>query len=426
VGGSTVINEGDCTRIPAPVLDHWKRLAGVDGYAEGDLAPAYERVERALGVQPVPDNLLNRNNRLLAAGAEHLGHDHGVFRQNRSGCVGSGYCLIGCAYDAKKGAHLTYLPRAVAQGARLQADARAERVVARSGGGWRVEGAIVERATRRARLGFSAEAPVVIVAAGTIHSPVLLARSGLAGASGQLGRNLSLQPQAPVIALFPEPVVAYRGIPQSVYVSAFDAATAEDGLGGFRMEGIVGGPAMSGSLIGGFGLAHKEQMTRFNHVAANLLLVPDRPTGRVEVDRKGRVHIRYEPTAEWKERLRQGLRRSAEIWFAAGADTVMTSSETTAPLTRNDDPKRLGDVPLDPGLFRLISAHPQGTCRLGADARRSVVDAGLEVHGHRGLFVMDASVFPTSASTHTMIPIMAMMDLAAQRLVDRKGSFWGT
>ncbi|MCA9771884.1 MAG: VOC family protein, partial [Myxococcales bacterium] len=49
VGGSTVINEGDCTRIPAPVLDHWKRLAGVDGYAEGDLAARYA----PLGFEPL-------------------------------------------------------------------------------------------------------------------------------------------------------------------------------------------------------------------------------------------------------------------------------------------------------------------------------------------------------------------------------------
>lgn len=425
VGGSTVINEGDCTHIPPAVLAHWKRLSGVDGLTEADLAPAYARVEAALEVQAVPDALLNRNNRLLAAGAAKLGHSHGVFRTNRAGCTGSGYCLIGCAYDAKKGAHLNYLPRAAAAGARVQADARAERIVRLPDGRWRVEGAIVAGPARAPRLAFAAEAPVVVVAAGAIHSPALLARSGLAGGSGALGANLTLQPQAPVIALFEEPVVAYRGIPQSVFVDAFDAASAEEGLGGYRMEGIVGGPAMSGSLIGGFGVEHKRWMTRFNDVAANLLLVPDRPTGRVETDRKGRVRIRYAPTKEWQSRMREGLRRSAEIWFAAGAEYVMTACEVAQPLRRGDDPRGLGDVPLDPGLFRFISAHPQGTCRMGADPRAAVVDASLEVHGHPGLFVMDASVFPTSASTHTMIPIMAVMDLAARRLLDRRGRLWG-
>jgi choline dehydrogenase-like flavoprotein len=39
------------------------------------------------------------------------------------------------------------------------------------------------------------------------------------------------------------------------------------------------------------------------------------------------------------------------------------------------------------------------------------------VHGLDNLYVMDASVMPTSAATHTMMPIMVMADRAVHRLL---------
>ena len=55
---------------------------------------------------------------------------------------------------------------------------------------------------------------------------------------------------------------------------------------------------------------------------------------------------------------------------------------------------------------------------MSLDARRGVVDPDHRVHGVPGLYVTDASVMPTSASTHTMIPIMAMADRAARRMLE--------
>ena len=77
---------------------------------------------------------------------------------------------------------------------------------------------------------------------------------------------------------------------------------------------------------------------------------------------------------------------------------------------------------MKPESTTLLSAHPQGTCRMGEDARRAVVDSRGRFHGLDGLWITDASVFPTSASTHTMIPIMAFADLAARSIAQQRSA----
>ena len=163
----------------------------------------------------------------------------GTFDHNRVGCVGSGYCLIGCAYDAKKGAHLTYLPAALAAGATVYTDCRVERIERLAGG--------ARRARRRGRardagraLPLRVDAERVVLSAGTIHTPASSGARARAGPAA-LGRNLSLQPQLPVVAEFDDDrrIELWRGIPQSAFASAADD-DAEHGLGGFDVEGING------------------------------------------------------------------------------------------------------------------------------------------------------------------------------------------
>lgn len=420
-GGSTVINAADCEPTPAPVYEHWRHRHGL-ALDAGELAESQARVFAMLGVRPIEAGQVNRNNALPMQGARALGWRTGTFLHNREGCVGSGYCMIGCAYDAKKGAHLNYLPRAVEAGADVYTDVRIERIVPRTGGGFLASGFVVERGPRTPRLSFEVQAERVVLAAGAVHSPAILDASGLARDLPALGRNVSLQPQLPVAALFGDDldVVAWRGIPQSTYCDEFDAHTAEQGLGGFRFEPLSVGIAQLASNLGGFGAEHKALMAKLRHAAMALLLVPDAPSGSLAWTRGERgfeASIEYVPTAEWTQRLRRGLRAVAEAYFEAGAHEVRTASDVFEPLRDRSDLGRTDSFPIRSGVTRLISAHVQGSCRMGTDPRASVVDLEHRVHGVPGLYVVDASVFPTSASTHTMIPVMTFADRAARRML---------
>jgi choline dehydrogenase-like flavoprotein len=63
--------------------------------------------------------------------------------------------------------------------------------------------------------------------------------------------------------------------------------------------------------------------------------------------------------------------------------------------------------------------HPIGTCRMGEDPRTSVVNSRCESHDISGLYVADASIFPTSISVDPSISIMAFAAKTASHLIAR-------
>ncbi len=423
-GGGTVINVSDAFDIPPEVLAHWQRAYGTSEWTEKNLAASYARVHQNVNVKRINKSLVNRNNGLLLETAHKLGWSADVMYSNRRGCVGSGACLMGCAYDARLGTNLTYLPWAVQKGAHVYTDVRCDRLERVGGSRWRVHCTVVERGLRTARLPLTIDCERIVLSASAIFTPAILLRSGLGNGLPQLGKNLTLQPQLGIIGRFDETeeIVHWRGAPQAVEVNEFADNSAERGLSGFRLEGIGGvlGPTMI--MTPGFGRDQKRFGKAMRNLSVTLLLVPDQPSGQVSYQwgEDGRItpKIEYAFSDEWKRRLRIGMHRGAELLFAAGAREVAIAHQTFAPLTSPDQLSRIEDFPIVPGWATFISAHNQSTCRMGTSAANSVVDQNLKVHSLDNVYVMDGSVMPSSASTHTMIPIMVAADFAVHRMLD--------
>jgi choline dehydrogenase-like flavoprotein len=73
-----------------------------------------------------------------------------------------------------------------------------------------------------------------------------------------------------------------------------------------------------------------------------------------------------------------------------------------------------------PGLEEAVRAgvdvyfHPVGTCRMGrADDPLAVVDARGRVHGLDGLWVVDASIMPTTPAAGTNLPTIMVAERCA-------------
>jgi choline dehydrogenase-like flavoprotein len=102
VGGSTIHNTNLCKRTPPEILDLWARKYGVVDCSLSDLRPIFEEMERDLSVTEIAEPLRNGNNQVLARGMKALGFHGGPLKHNRVGCRESGFCELGCAYDAKR------------------------------------------------------------------------------------------------------------------------------------------------------------------------------------------------------------------------------------------------------------------------------------------------------------------------------------
>jgi choline dehydrogenase-like flavoprotein len=419
VGGSTVHNLCYCFRAPEPILRLWQREFGLASLTPEALVPHFERVERHLKVKPIREDEINAMNRVFRAGAEKLGYSGLVAKHNRENCAQTGYCILGCYLGAKQSMLMTYVPRAEEAGARIFANARAERIEIENDRVRRVRGHAVDGAGRPGRR-FEIAAKVVVLSAGAISSPDLLLRSGIANSSGLVGRNLHLHPQVMLAGVFEEALHPYRGIPQSYYVDEF-IDLERDPRSGYVLMPVTGFPALTAANLPGFGRDHYRFMKSFDRLAGLLVLVHDQSCGSVRPGASlGSPEIRYSLEEEDRRQLARGLVHSAEVLFAGGARRVVVPYWLDPLVLEPGDP--LGVIEergVRQGEIGMSAAHPQSTCGMGSDPSKSVVGEFGESHDVSGLFVADMSVFPTSLGAPPQITTAALADRTAHHILER-------
>ncbi len=413
VGGTTVINSGTCFRAPDKVLNEWVSRFGLEGYDPQSLAPIFERIETILNVMPVPWEIIGRNAEIFDRGVRALGLKGEPLRRNIKDCRGCGVCAFGCPSDAKQAMHLSYLPRAASNGARIYARCRAEVLQKRGQRVVGVDASILDRCTEtvKGRLRVTAEA--VVVSCGAIHTPGFLRLNKVGLGSGELGRNLRLHPALSVSASFDEDIYAWRGTLQSYGV---DHLVASDDVM-LEVTSLLPSMAINAGKV--VGRETKSMLADFKRRAACGLFVSDSSSGRVlQLSRRTTPVVLYRLNRQDTERLLRGMALVAEIFFAAGAHTVHTGHSEIPILKNSKDLSELRDVGRwgSSGLFPT-AFHPMGTCRMGPDPKHSVVGLDGQVHGTERLYVADGSLFPTCVGVNPQETIMAFATKIAERIV---------
>jgi choline dehydrogenase-like flavoprotein len=365
-----------------------------------------------LHVTPVDAERMGRNGQVLREGAEALGVSHHPLARNAGRCTTCSSCPYGCRLDAKRAMHVSYLPRAVAAGARVRAGVEARRI---RFDGERATGLDCVAGTARrdgppprpfrvdARRG-------VIVAGGAFGTPELLLRSGVRSRSGELGQNLRIHPACWVGARFEDEIRGWDGVMQSYAVDEWQA----DGL---LLEATFTPLAFGGHWMPGIGAEHQERLASYGHVASTGVHLSDRSRGRVALAGDGSLRITYRLIRDDARRLAFGIARAAELFYAAGAREVYPQLAGVPVLPRN----RIAELDSSPPparRMRLEAFHPLGTARMDADPSYGVVGPTGAVHGHRGLYVADGSIFPSSIGVNPMMTIIAMSGRIARGLAE--------
>jgi choline dehydrogenase-like flavoprotein len=413
VGGSTVINGAIVHRLPEPIFAQWVRDFGVGTTLRFEhLQTLYDRLDAELSVAPGPAAILGQNNLRMQQGVEKQGIRGNVILRNVVGCEGTTRCLQGCPRGRKQSMDLSFLPRAMADGARIYSEARVEQVIQRGGRASGVRGTFVGGSPRRpmGRFVFRARRAVVL-AASAIQTPVLLRRSGVLGA-GLVGSRLQAHPGASIMGVFPDPIRMWEGITQGYETTHWWSEK-------MKFETVGMPPEVALARLPGLGPRLMDRIGSLDRCAQWGVQVRSSALGTVRPGLFGNTSIRWDWTDEDICILKVGLQRVALLMFDAGAERIYPGIHgLPEELDSPDGMKALDDLPNDPRLFHGIVSHMFGTALMGPHADRAVVDDRGAVHGMPGLWVADSAIFPTNMGVNPAHTVCALAWHIAEQLLE--------
>jgi choline dehydrogenase-like flavoprotein len=421
LGGGTTVNWMTSLRTPENTLREWEQHSGLHGcFTSSQLQQSFAAVERRISVN-TEHSQPNLQNQVLFDGARTLGYHAAVTPRNAVGCdQRCGFCNLGCRYGCSQSTLKTYLQDAHDHGASILVHCSADRVLLEDGRVAGVEARIDDRETGKTYR-VTIRARMVVVAAGALYTPIILQRSGLD--NPHIGRHLHLHPTAISVGVYPEKIRAWQGVLQSVYSNQFQRL---DGNYGYTLEVAPTHPGLFGLATPWYSARnYRDEMASVAHLASIIILTRDKGEGVVSIDRAGEPTVNYKVSAYDRRHLLHGLRLGARIHLAAGAERVISLQNKPTDLRCSTQEaiqkQRLREFDrlvkrhgLRSNRIVMFSAHQMGTCRMGTNAKTSVTNGYQQVHGVKGLYVCDSSVFPAACGVNPMLSIMALAHQASQ------------
>lgn len=407
VGGSSVHTGGVCFRIPSAIHREWERDLGLNSLSERACEDAYRAVEARVRVAEVPASARSIATNRFVEGAAKLGIPFKPMRRNAAECEGNGVCNFGCPKHAKLSVDLSYLPDAIAMGTRVFADALVTTIERRGDRVTGVSGELLAGAKKRR---FTVHARAVVIACGTLHTPVLLGKNGVS--SPHLGRHVTLHPSVRLAAQWPDDLRGWDGALQSVFSDHF----ASEGI---TLNGVYSAINVLASALPGLGPSHRRRVREMAGLGCFGGLVHDEGGGRVRLTPGREGLLTYEMSPRDLARLRRAITIMGEMALAGGAKEVLVPIFGAPPVRDRATLRRLETDPLDPRRMECIAFHPLGSARMANDERRGVTGPDGAVYGASGLFVADGSVLPSSIGVNSQLPIMTMATKIAWGLRER-------
>jgi choline dehydrogenase-like flavoprotein len=246
-------------------------------------------------------------------------------------------------------------------------------------------------------------------------TPLLLLASGLANASGQVGRNLQFHPGVAVMGVFPERVDPQFGATQGMQSLHFLHE-------GFKLETLWAPPAVLAVRLPGAGLALKERLAEIPFASiVDAIASCHRSLGSVRPRRRGSL----DPVLEWRLHpedlpvLGRALEVIVDVLFAAGARKVLPGVHGLPDEMVPADSARLRGRKYRSTDFVMAANHAFCTTRMHGDPGQGVVDESGRCHDLDNLYVADTGVFPRCTSVNPMLTGMALAHRTARHLRDR-------
>jgi choline dehydrogenase-like flavoprotein len=407
VGGSTLINSAICFRTPDKILDDWVDNYGCSRLNKAEMQPRLDRVWETIGVTVNPVAFQRNNNLIFKAGADALGIPGDWLPRSAPGCIGCGVCQMGCPTGGKSSADRSFLPIALATGnCSVHGDCRVQSVETEGGRVTAVSGQMIDPSDLKPKGHFRVRARAFVSSAGPVGTPRFLLSAGLTD-DRVVGQSLFIHPTSGQMARFEQEIRPWHGVTQGYCVDRWEE--------GYLLQVYSLSPdqlfmAMPYSL----GDSRLEAIRDFKNMALAGPLVHDEDSvGRVTLS--GLMYFLGDGD---RRRLLAGIRETARVFFAAGAQEVYTGIVGSKPIKRVEDIDAAVTDDIPARDLYLYASHPMSTVPMGGDPERAAVDPDGRVYGWDNLFVADASVFPTSLGVNPQVSTMAIGLTIGQSVAD--------
>ncbi len=358
----------------------------------------FERAAKKLGLHPFP------------APVAILSQPY----QGRAACAHCGFCeSFGCEMRAKSSTLVSVIPIAEKTGrCEIRPNSYVRKIETDARG--RVTGAVYFDSRRREI--FQRAKTVVLCANGAETARLLLMSKskafphGLANSSGLVGTHLMWDLGGEALGLFEHPLNEYKSIQATRVIHDYYRADPQRGFyGGGGIDARFDYYPASFALHAlppdapKWGAGYKKILGEyFNHTMTLLGHTSSLPQSRSSIsldpDLKDTwglpaMRVTYDLHADDAAALKWVLSKQLEILQAAGARKVWTTGIAFEDM--------------------LPSRHLMGTCRMGNDPAKSVVDRNNRAHDVPNLVIADGSSFVTSARQQPTATIQALAYRAA-------------
>jgi len=412
VGGSTAINGATSWRTPEKIMKRWQWERELHGFTAKKMDRFFSRVEDHLHVQAMIPEAKNRDSELLKIGGERLGYTVKQNVRSQDHCVGTNMCLTGCPTGAKQSTLVSYIPRFLKQGGNIYTNCRVKKVLTKGKRAIGVDAHFIDPETKKKKHKLRVRSKVVIVCAGAIQTPALLMKSRIKDEAGLLGKNLLVHPNTKVMAVFDDKVNAWHGVNQGFQITEY----FDEGIL-MAVNFVSPGVAALAMPLEGTQLL-KIMKDEYHHMVMGGALIEDTGSGYVKTGPFDTILPIYNLNDHDFHQTIRATALLAEVFFAAGARKCYLPFTGLHEIGSVDDIPKIYSYKFSPLDLELMTVHIMGTAQMGGDPKRSVIDPNGEFHNIKGLFVADASVFPTPVGVNPQITIMALASRTAEYIAN--------